>query len=229
MRSGGRPELTTDSERADALPSSDIERFISATQDPTRRRILLALVGGGERTVDELAELSGVHRTVAFNHLERLTRLGYLEKSKRRGRLGKPATLYRSVGTHLSSSYPQRQFMLLATLLAAGLATAGQQGHRAARAAGVQLGERQPSTGADSVSKALGALAWLGADYAVADETVLARNCVFAEACASSREVICGVQAGLIEGTLHGAGLPVSVQPLGPTSSCACAFRLTPA
>lgn len=68
-------------------PSPDeVDRFISAIQDATRRRMLFALLrDDGPRTVDEMAALTGVHRTGAFDHLERLVDLGFLDKSQRRG------------------------------------------------------------------------------------------------------------------------------------------------
>ena len=71
----------------EAPHTGDIDGLAAAIQDPTRRRILLALVHDGRpRTVDEMAEVAGVHRTVAFGHLERLVALGHLEKRQRRGR-----------------------------------------------------------------------------------------------------------------------------------------------
>lgn len=213
----------------DEAPGVDeVERLVSALHDPTRRRILLALLGDGQpHTIDELARLAGVHRTVAFHHLERLTALGYLEKSQRRGRPGKPASLYSVRSGVLSVSYPPRQFATLATVLATGVTGLGPGGTTATREAGVRLGERLALAGAHSVSEALLPLQWLGAEYTVGGDEILAGICVFSEACNGAREVVCGVQAGILEGALRGAGIDATVQPRGPRAGNGCAYRVT--
>jgi predicted ArsR family transcriptional regulator len=51
--------------------------LLRALADSTRRRILTSLQGRTEAvTVDEVAAAQGIHRTVAFEHLELLARLG---------------------------------------------------------------------------------------------------------------------------------------------------------
>src|SRR5665213_1177893 len=148
--------------------SGDVERLVTALQDPTRRRILLSLVrDGGPQTIDDLAQLVGVHRTVAFTHLERLADLGYLEKSQRRGRLGKPASLYSAKPGVLSFTYPARQYVALAGILAAGVHSVGDAAPGAAKAAGVRFGEDAARQGTRSVVEALTPLDGLGADYRV--------------------------------------------------------------
>src|SRR5918994_3323490 len=103
-------------------PLTEIDRTISALQDPTRRRILLDFyVHEREWTASEVADAVGVHRTVARDHLERLVALGYLVSSQRRGTSGKPAKLYRIAGRQIELSYPVRRFARLSALLARGL------------------------------------------------------------------------------------------------------------
>jgi predicted ArsR family transcriptional regulator len=207
---------------------ADVERLVTALQDPTRRRIFLSLVrDGGSRTIDDLAELVGVHRTVAFTHLERLADLGYLEKSQRRGRLGKPASLYSAKPAVLSFTYPPRQFVALAAILAAGVRSVGGAAPAAAKAAGMRFGEDAGRAGARSVEEALAPLASLGADYSVGDERILAGNCIFLEACDQAREVICSAQAGILEGVLGAAGIEATVVPEGPLPTRGCSYRLT--
>jgi len=203
----------------------DVERLVTALQDPTRRRIFLSLVRDGEpRTIDDLAAMAGVHRTVAFTHLERLADLGYLEKSQRRGRLGKPASLYSAKPAALSFTYPPRQFVALAGILAA---VARSVGGEAAKAAGMRFGEDAGRPGARSVEEALAPLASLGADYMVGGDRILAGNCIFLEACDQAREVICSAQAGILEGALGAAGIEATVVPEGPLPTRGCAYRLT--
>jgi predicted ArsR family transcriptional regulator len=206
----------------------DVERLVTALQDPTRRRMLLGLVRDGEpRTIDDLAQLAGVHRTVAFTHLERLADLGYLEKSQRRGRLGKPASLYSAKRGVLSMTYPARQFAALASILAAGVNGLGAHAPAVAKAAGLRFGEDAARPGARSVAEALTHLEGLGADYRVEGDQIVAGNCIFLEACNDAREVICGVQAGILEGALRGAGIKASIEPRGPIPANGCAYLLT--
>src|SRR4030095_15128967 len=103
-------------------PLAEIDRTISALQDPTRRRILLDFyVHEAEWTTAEVAEAVGVHRTVAHAHLERLVALGYLVSGQRRGTSGNPAKLYRLAGRQIELSYPVRRFARLAAELAQAL------------------------------------------------------------------------------------------------------------
>jgi predicted ArsR family transcriptional regulator len=194
-------------------PLSEIDRTISALQDPTRRRILLDFyVHRPERTSAEVAGAVGVHRTVAHGHLERLVALGYLSSSQRRGTAGKPAKLYRLAGRQIDLSYPLRRFARLSALLAEGLK--GSPGgieiaHDAGRRYGASLVSK-PSKSAESV---LGQLAPLGAEYVlVGNDEVLARNCIFRQACEVAEDVVCELHAGILEGAFQGAGLEVRTE-----------------
>ena len=206
-----------------------VDRLATALQDPTRRRILLDLVSHGEsRTIDDVARLVRVHRTVVFTHLERLTDLGYLEKTQRRGRLGKPASLYSAKPSVLSMTYPARQFVALATILAAWFADLGPDARGAAKAAGRSFGEDvAASPQVRSVAEALSALDALGADYTMQGDQILAGNCVFLEACRDAREVVCNVQAGILEGALCRGGIAATIEPRGPIPGNGCSYQLT--
>lgn len=213
---------------ADRAAPQEIDRLVAALQDPTRRQILFLLVRDGlSRTVDEVAGLVGVHRTVAFDHLERLAKLGYLLRSKRRGRVGKPATLYAASSRSLSAAYPARRFAMLASLLAGGLADLGPEGADAARGAGRRLGAQLATGATRSMTDAVRALAPLGAEYTVeAGDRVLNDGCIFLEACAAAPDVVCGLHAGILEGVLRGSGFDAHVEPVGAVSPSACAFSV---
>jgi len=157
--------------------------------------------------VDEVAAAAGVHRTVAFNHLERLVGLGLLESDLRRGLPGKPAKLYRGAG-HFDFSHPRRRFAELAPELARALRTLGPRGRLAARDAGHRLGAQ------------MGRLDELGARYDREAGVITAHNCVFREACDAAREVVCDLHAGMLE-TALGLG---RVEPTGPFGSAGCRF-----
>ncbi|HAF19143.1 MAG TPA: hypothetical protein DCK96_05270 [Chloroflexi bacterium] len=180
-----------------------------------------------EWTVDDAAKAAGVHRTVAHAHLERLVALGYLVVGQRRGKSGKPANLYRLAGQHIEFSYPVRRFARLAGLLAEGLQTRGQEGIQAARDAGRRYGASLVDKPADSPESVLRQLAPLGADYFIADDhQVLARNCIFRQACAAAPDVVCELHAGLIEGAFQQAGLAVRTQAFKNYAELGCAYRI---
>ncbi len=212
-------------------PASDaIGRLVTALQDSTRRGILLGFYADPRpRSVDDVAAAAGVHRTVAFGHLERLVTLGFLGTSQRRGLPGKPAKLYHLVAGPLELHHPARQFATLAGLLGEGLQEFGAEGvataHEAGRRQGAALGG---AGGAATLEEALVPLVLLGGDYRVEGERVVSRNCVFQEACARAPEVICHLHAGMIEGVLEAAGTPCAVTPCDAAGEhTACAYQLT--
>jgi predicted ArsR family transcriptional regulator len=210
------------------IEESEIDRAISALQDPTRRRILLDFyVHQPEWTVDDAAKAAGVHRTVAHRHLERLVALGYLAVGQRRGKSGKPANLYRLAGQQVDFSFPVRRFARLAGLLAEGLETRGQDGVEAAREAGRHYGASLVHKPARSREAVLRELAPLGADYVNAEsDQVLARNCIFRQACAGAPNVVCELHAGLLEGAFQQAGLAVRTEALKNYAERGCAYRV---
>mgnify|MGYP001791780485 CR=1 FL=1 len=105
-----------------------MEAGLRALSDPTRRRILawLQARAHSELLVDEVAVAQGIHRTVAFTHLEVLAEAGLLERGARGGRAGRPARTYCSTGLAAEISQPSRQHRVLATLLAAAVSEAGE-------------------------------------------------------------------------------------------------------
>lgn len=211
-------------------PGADrLERIAAAIGDATRRAILVTLLDAAPRSVDEVAAHLGVHRTVAFAHLERLTALGLLSKSWRRGRPGRPATLYRPAAA-LDLHLPPRQPALLAAALALALAAGGGNGPRVAADVARRLGGGlHPRRDRGGLVEALETLGALGAKYEERDGVLRARHCVFADVCPVAPEVVCRVHGGLIEGVLAAAGINVVAEPLPLAEGAdACAFRLRP-
>jgi predicted ArsR family transcriptional regulator len=210
------------------VEGGEIDRAISALQDRTRRQILLDFyVHQPEWTVDDAAKAAGVHRTVAHRHLERLVALGYLVVGQRRGKSGKPANLYRLAGRRIDFGLPVRRLAQLAGLLAEGLQTRGREGVEAARQAGRRYGGSLVNKPADSPQSVLRELAPLGADYVISDDhQVVARNCIFREACAVAEDVVCELHAGLLEGAFQQAGLAVRTEALRNYAERGCAYRL---
>jgi predicted ArsR family transcriptional regulator len=195
----------------------DMERALGALRDFPRRDILLRFYADRKaRSVDEVARTSGIHRSVAFDHLERLVALGYLEVERRRGLPGKPAKIYRLTGGPLQISHPMRRYDVLAEALAASVDA------RTIKSIGRALGRSLAPAGVKSVSPALEPLIEMGGDYQVGVAGRIACiNCLFAEAC---RRVpnICAFHAGIIEG-LTGS----EVESLGFLNAGGCAYRVS--
>ena len=208
-----------------------LERALRALGDDTRRTILRGFVDAPrDRTVDEVAAAVGVHRTVAFNHLERLVGLGYLSTDRRRGTRGKPAKVYRLAVGAVEVSFPARLHRELAGLLARAVGRLGRAGRAASREVGLEFG-RSLGRPAGGVEDALAPLEALGGRYVLESSDVLvAGNCVFQEACQESQKVVCGLHAAVLEGVLAAAGHPRRVAPLGPRAGRGCAYAFcTPA
>jgi predicted ArsR family transcriptional regulator len=178
---------------------------------PSLRRIadLLRSRRNGFWTVDEIAAKQKIHRTVAFDHLEELAAEGVATKvSVKGGGRGRPANAYRYAGRPVEVSYPPQRTVLLAEILAR--AATKEAARDAAREAGLGVGS----------------LKRLEADYEVSRDRVHARSCIFDSVCPNSRDVVCEVHAGLIEGALESSGRSCIVSPEGPDGMGGCVYRL---
>ncbi len=201
-----------------------MDRALSALQDLTRRDILYRFYSDpAPKTAVEVAKTAGIHRSVAFDHLERLVGLGYLETELRRGFPGKPAKLYRLAQGPITVSHPPRQYGLLAHHLALALEGFGPAGLTAAQAAGRRLGATfGPAGQGDSLNRCLQPLEALGARYDLSDpDQIVMTNCLFHESCLKSPAVR-RFQAGLLEVLIEPARLGYRVEdaPLGDARLC---------
>ena len=87
--------------------------------DPTRRGVYRHLREAAEPvTATEVAEVFGLHRTVARAHLERLCGLGLVESgTRRRTGGGRPAKTYVLTGERLEVMLPPRRYEVLSRAL----------------------------------------------------------------------------------------------------------------
>lgn len=195
----------------------DMERALGALRDFTRRDILLRFYTDRKaRSVDDVASAAGIHRSVAFDHLERLVALGYLEVERRRGLPGKPAKIYRLTAGPLQISHPMRRYDVLAEALARRL------DRRAMTEAGRELGQSLARRSGDSVPAALEPMIEMGAEYEVArGGGIVCTNCLFAEACRRAPS-ICFFHAGVIEGL---TGI-TRIEALGFHNTFGCAYEV---
>src|SRR5438552_5706636 len=146
--------------------AGDMDRALGALRDFTRRDILLRFYADRKpRSVEDVARESGVHRSVAFEHLERLVALGYLEVAHRRGLPGKPAKIYKLTGGPVQISHPMRRYDIVAESLARAFDELGDVGSHAVGRAGRNLGEAIALPGAKTTMSALEPMQDLGAEY----------------------------------------------------------------
>ncbi|MFJ4716022.1 helix-turn-helix transcriptional regulator [Streptomyces sp. NPDC088785] len=204
---------------------------IAALQDPVRRR-LYEYVAAQAREVGrvEAAEATGVTRTLAAHHLDKLTEVGLLEAGSRRppGRsgpgAGRPAKVYTRARAERSVSLPARDYRTAAELLAEAAEEAGLDSglFAAARRRGAVL--RGPAAACDSVEDAMELLTARGyephleSDSREAQGTpgaesagspvVRMRNCPFHAVAERFPPLVCGMNRALLEG-LIGEGGPV--------------------
>ena len=202
----------------------DMERALGALRDFTRRDILLRFYSDPRpRSVEDVARSTGIHRSVAFDHLERLVALGYLEVQRRRGMPGKPAKIYRmAAGGPVLISHPMRRY----DVLAEGLARSFGESERDAvdiAEVGRSFGRNLARPAVASLTEALEPMTEMGAEYDIdRSGRIVCSNCLFAEVCRRV-PVICSFHAGLIEG-LSGLTSDPGVQALGFHGNGGCAY-----
>lgn len=195
------------------MTGSDDARTAAVIGDPARRA-LFDLVRHSREPVsrDVAAAATGLPRSTAAAHLDRLVDEGLLEVEYRRlsGRsgpgAGRPSKLYRSTGRELELTVPPREYALAGNLLAAAIEESDRSGASArealehiARREGRELGERA----GDLES----ALSTCGYEPEHDDEGGMRlRNCPFHRLAARHTELICHANLALLEGVAEGAG-----------------------
>jgi predicted ArsR family transcriptional regulator len=188
--------------------------------DPTRRSILQYVLNVGEPvTANQVAEVFGVHRTVARGHLERLLASGLLISASRPAvtGYGRPAKIYRPSGHRLEVMLPPRRYEALARLLLhiveALLPTdmAVHHAHAAGYEYGVSVREGLQGT-SDGHMSPEAACAWLAQEgYAAHSargldcDVLTFENCVYREVADEAPEIACAFSRGMLCGLLGGA------------------------
>jgi predicted ArsR family transcriptional regulator len=188
---------------------------LSSLDDPVRRRLYDVV---RERTEpvgrDEAAASAGVGRALAVYHLDKLVEAGLLTASYQRppGRggpgAGRPAKVYTRSDREFAVTVPPREYELAARLLVQAVESdpSGQSQAAlldAARRLGSEVGRRFQHGKADLS----GALAEQGYEPRRGEDGVIRlRNCPFHQLAEHHRDVVCGMNLGLIEGILTGLG-----------------------
>jgi predicted ArsR family transcriptional regulator len=180
---------------------------IAAIRDPLRR-LLFDAVSRSEVALgrDEAALATGIPRSTAAFHLDRLVESGLLavEFQRRSGRTGpgagRPAKLYRRVTTELSVSVPERHYDVIGDLLATAIDESDRNDEpvrssltRVARERGEDLGRAAASF--DEVLESAG----YEPEQAANGDLVLT-NCPFHVLAARHTSIICEANVALLEG-----------------------------
>ncbi|MEW1910324.1 helix-turn-helix domain-containing protein [Kitasatospora sp. NPDC085895] len=195
---------------------------IAVLQDPVRRRLYEYVAAQGREVGrNEAAEATGVARTLAAHHLDRLAEAGLLETGMRRltGRsgpgAGRPAKVYTRAKAERSVSLPARDYRTAAELLAEAAEQAGLDAGlcEAARRRGEALrGSAAPCGGLDEAVAVLAARGYEphaeGGGEGAAARVVRMRNCPFHAVAERFPPLVCGMNLALLEGLL-GADGPV--------------------
>jgi predicted ArsR family transcriptional regulator len=206
---------------------------IAVLDDPVRRGLYdyVSAQGDGVSRA-EAAAATGVGRTLAAFHLDRLAEAGLVEVTFARpvGRsgpgAGRPAKLYRRAAAEHQVSVPPRAYRAAAELLAdvVDLTGAEPELQRAARNRGAAIGRaaRHEDPGLPGDDLITGALA--AQDYQPYRDgaDVRLRNCPFHLLAGRHPPLICGMNLALIEGLLEGAAVAGLTARLDPRPEECC-------
>lgn len=205
--------------------------------DPVRRSLyehVTATVAPVTR--DTAAAATGVSRSLAAYHLDKLVEEGLLESGFETDRpggpgSGRPAKTYTRATTEVTVSIPPRDDELAARLLAAAVesARADRVAREAARAEGRRVGEEASRRlrGRPGAGRRLAALREVLAErgYEPFEERadgVAMRNCPFDHLTDEHRELVCGMNLALLEGVVDGLGLDRARAVLDPQPGRCC-------
>lgn len=224
----------------------DVEA-IALLGEPVRRALYEWVVEAGCPVGrDAAAEATGVSRTLAAFHLDRLVAAGLLTPEYRRlsGRsgpgAGRPAKLYRRGPRQVEVALPDRRYALAADVLATALerdaARAPQTALRdAARERGRAIGEasrarRAPRGRRRSKADLLSVLRAQGYEPCEPDAGVVRLgNCPFHALVTGHRDLVCGMNLALAEGIIEGLRDHHHVARLDPEpGGCCVAFEVPP-
>jgi predicted ArsR family transcriptional regulator len=228
------PTMPTDPEDVRAI----------ALLDEHARRALYEWVVAAGRPVgrDEAAAATGVSRTLAAFHLDRLVAGGLLAPEFRRlsGRTGpgagRPAKLYRRAPREVAVTLPERRYELAARLLAESVEHSGTKAapvlRDVARDAGRAMGAagRPAARGQGrqrSTEGLVGVLRAQGYEPRASEDGVIRMaNCPFHALVTEHRDLVCGMNLALAEGIIDGLRDRHHQAHLDPQpGSCCVAFE----
>ena len=219
----------------------DLDDTLSAIGllDDRIRRDLYEWVVAQGRPVgrEEAARATGINRSLAAFHLDRLTAAGLLKAGYLRltGKVGpgagRPARVYERSDDEFAVSLPERRYERVAELFASALERLGDGSPpgaltREAESLGEVLGS---SSRRRAPARRLLSALEAGGYEPVTDETgtVRLRNCPFDALVSEHRDLVCGTNLTMAEGIARGAGS--SMRPMLDPRPGRCCVAFTPA
>jgi predicted ArsR family transcriptional regulator len=202
---------------------------IAGLADPIRRALYRHVAERGVAVArDEAARATGISRTLAGYHLDKLVDDGLLEAhfERRSGRggpgAGRPAKLYRRARGEVAASLPPRAYHTAAHLLAETVERTGAdlELQAAAREDGREAGRRL--VGAGPAPEVEAALAARGYEPYRDGAALRLRNCPFANLAGEFPALVCGMNLALVEGLLEGMGQPPGRAAMAPAPGRCC-------
>jgi len=195
------------------LPWADRIAAVASLTDAKRLQ-LFELVAASPRPLgrDEVAEAAGMARSTVSFHLDRLVQDGLLavEFHKPAGRAGpgsgRPAKMYRTVGSEVGASVPDRNYDLAGELMAAAIEASQVEG----APVGESLRAAAFSKGRELAEHASGLEEFLAeAGYQPqpdGDGGFLLTNCPFHRLSRSHAAVVCDMNGAFLRGAAAGCG-----------------------
>jgi predicted ArsR family transcriptional regulator len=205
---------------------------VGALADPVRRALYQALIRSPvPLTRDQLVKMLNLAPSTASFHLEKLVKDGFLKtESKKLGSRtgpgsGRPSKLYSPALDEVQLSIPAREYELAGRLLASAIETSAETGEpveMSVASAAYAEGHRRGLVAGD-LEKAL-------TDNGYAPERdgqgLVLCNCPFRRLAADHTQLVCGLSAALLQGTLDGSNDQQHHVAPAPDGSACCA-RLT--
>lgn len=216
---------------------------VAALADPLRRRLYEMVRSAGHPVSrDQAADATGISRSLAAFHLDKLVARGLLtfEYTRPEGRsgpgAGRSSKMYSPSDVNIEVSIPERQYSVIGKLLVDSILAEPGQAERSAVAANVaategrRIGEevrkelrmRPPGT-----ERALAATADILRDrgyepYPAEDGSLRLRSCPFHEVARHAPELVCRMNREFIEGIVRGIGNRTLEAALEPTPGQCC-------
>jgi predicted ArsR family transcriptional regulator len=195
--------------------------------DAVRRRLYdFVRAHGTAVTRDEAARATGISRTLAAYHLDRLADAGLVDVDYARtnGRsgpgAGRPAKRYAPGSRDVTVSLPPRNYSLLAQLLAAGADATPSDAFRSALATAA---EREGAALGEQAGDVTAALAAAGYEPMTADDgDIVLRNCPFHSVVQQHPELVCTLNESFVRGTLERMGADPARAELSPCTGRCC-------
>lgn len=118
------------------------DRALLQTFASGSRMKILSSLSATPRSASKIAHEVSLSSTAVRFHLQKLLRLGLIEETEERGKVGRPRILYRATGKRVEMAFPARNYLYLSeVLIRALIATYDERElHERLRRAGEELG-----------------------------------------------------------------------------------------